>query len=120
VAVITHARNPVYLPTAADYTALPQHVRNQLSDLLEEADTAGTGTAYHDAMTRACLAIGMAVPASQDIAVCDCLNDGCGCGAIFDTHQAGVVVTAPNDPNFNLSRLQCPTCGHDHPRPVAD
>lgn len=120
MAVMTHAQTPVYLPAAADYTALPQHLRNKLTDLLEKADQAGTGDAYHDAMTRACLAIGIAVPASRDIAICDCLNDGCGCGAIFDTHLNGVVVTANADADCNLSALQCPTCGHDHPRPVRD
>ena len=120
MAVMTHAQIQAHLPIAGDYTALPQRLRNEFSDLLEEADTAGTGDAYHDAMTRACLAIGIAVPDSQDIALCDCLNDGCGCGAIFDSHLAGVVVTANADPGYSLSRLQCPDCGHDHPRPIGD
>ncbi|MFG2276739.1 hypothetical protein ACGFNY_44150 [Streptomyces chartreusis] len=119
MAVMTHARNQAYLPIAADYTALTQDLRNKLSDLMETADNAGTGLAYHDAMTEACITVGMAVPASRDIAICDCLNDGCGCGAIFDSRLDGVVVTANADPGFNLSRLQCPTCGHDHPRPAA-
>jgi hypothetical protein len=30
------------------------------------------------------------------------------------------VVTANADPGYNLSRLQCPDCGHDHPRRIAD
>lgn len=120
MAVMTHAQSPVHLPVAADYTALPQHLRNQLTDLLEEADAAAPGPAFHDAMTRACITIGIAVPASRDIAICDCLNDGCGCGAIFDAHLDGVVVTANADPDCNLSRLQCPDCGHDHPRPAGD
>lgn len=118
--VMTPARTQAFLPIATDYTALPQHLRNDLSDLLEEADRAGTGAAYHDAMTEACITIGIAVPASRDIAICDCLNDGCGCGAIFDTALPGVVVTANADPDCNLSRLQCPDCGHDHPRPAGD
>ena len=119
--LLSHAPIPaITLPTAADYTALPQHLRNQLSDLLEEADAAQTGDAYHHAMIRACFAIGIAVPERQDIAICDCLNDGCGCGAIFDSHLDGVVITANADPGYNLSALQCPDCGHDHPRPVQD
>lgn len=120
MALMTHTQSQAYLPVAADYTALPQDLRYELSDLLEEADSASCGPAYHDAMTRACLTIGIAVPASRDIAICDCLNDGCGCGAIFDAHLDGVVVTANADPDCNLSRLQCPPCGHDHPRPIAD
>lgn len=121
MAVMTHALIPsITLPIAADYTALPQNIRNQFSDLMEEADQAGTGDAYHAAMRRACNTIGIAIPDQQDIALCDCLNDGCGCGAIFDSHQTGVVITASSDPGYNLSRLQCPTCGHDHPRPIAD
>ena len=121
MAVITHAPTQfTSLPIAGDYTALPPHIRDQFSDLLEQADTAATGDAYHDAMRRACRTIGIAVPARQDIAVCDCLYDGCGCGAIFDSHQHGVVVTATNDPGYNLSRLQCPDCGNDHPRPITD
>ena len=120
MAVMTHAHIPtVNLPIAADYTALPQYTRDELSDLLEEADAAATGDAYHDAMRRACKTIGIAVPDKQDIAICDCLNDGCGCGAIFDSHLPGVVVTANADPGYNLSRLQCPDCGHDHPRRTA-
>lgn len=121
MAVMTHAHTPsITLPIAGDYTALPQAVRTKFSNLMEEADTARTGDAYHRAMRRACRAIGIAIPDSEDIALCDCLNDGCGCGAIFDSHQDGVVVTATNDPGFNLSRLQCPGCGHDHPRPIQD
>lgn len=124
MAVMTHARTrtiqQVTLPIAADYTALPQHLRDKLSDLLEKADAAGTGDDYHQAMRDACHAIGIAVPARQDIAICDCLNDGCGCGAIFDSHLDGVIVTADADPGYNLSRLQCPDCGHDHPRPTTD
>ncbi|MCI3279172.1 hypothetical protein [Streptomyces cylindrosporus] len=121
MAAITHAPIPsITLPIAADYTALPPHLRNQFSDLLEEADAAQTGDAYHQAMIRACLTIGIAVPDGQDIAICDCLNDGCGCGAIFDSHLDGVVITANADPGYNLSALQCPDCGHDHPRPVED
>ncbi|MEV5915791.1 hypothetical protein AB0M00_43780 [Streptomyces chartreusis] len=118
--LLSHAPIPaITRPTSADYTALPQRLRDKLSDLLEEADAAQSGAAYHGAMIRACFAIGIAVPEKQDIAICDCLNDGCGCGAIFDSHLDGVVVTANADPGFNLSRLQCPTCGHDHPRPAA-
>lgn len=121
MAVMTHALiQSITLPIAADYTALPQPVRDEFRDLMEEADQAGTGDAYHDAMRRACHTIGIAVPHKQDIAICDCLWDGCGCGAIFDSALPGVVVTATNDPNCNLSRLQCPDCGHDHPRPIED
>ncbi|MFE9812362.1 hypothetical protein [Streptomyces sp. NPDC005548] len=118
--LMTHARNQAALPIAADYTALPQYIRNTLHDLLDRADNAGTGDAYHQAMTDAALLIGMAVPESRDIAICDCQWGGCGCGAIFDSHLPGVVVTATNDPDHNLSALQCPDCGHDHPRPVQD
>lgn len=119
--LLSHAPIPALTrPIGADYTALPAHLRNKLSDLLEEADAAQTSDAYHDAMIRACFTIGIAVPDSRDIAICDCLNDGCGCGAIFDSHLEGVVITANADPGFNLSALQCPDCGHDHPRPTGD
>ncbi|NUS25104.1 MAG: hypothetical protein HOV92_12890, partial [Streptomyces sp.] len=67
------------------------------------------------------IAAGISLPDSKDLARCSCLYDagGCGCGAIFDTALPGVVVTATNGPDRNLSQLQCPTCGHDHPRPTA-
>jgi hypothetical protein len=121
MAVMTHAQIPsISLPIAGDYTALPQHVRTEFSDWMEKADAAQTGDAYHEAMRQACHTIGIAVPERQDIALCDCLNDGCGCGAIFDSHLDGVVITAGADPGFSLSRLQCPDCGHDHPRPIED
>lgn len=119
--LLSHAPIPaITRPTSADYTALPQHLRNDFDLRMQKADTAGTGTAYQDVMIQACFALGIAVPESMDIARCDCFNNGCGCGAIFDTSLPGVVVTANADPNCNLSRLQCPTCGHDHPRPIAD
>jgi len=119
VAVMTHAR--IYTP-AADYTALTQAQQDEFDRLMRKADTAGTGDAYRDAMTDAAITAGLPVPASKDIARCSCLNDvgGCGCGAIFDAHATGVIVTAVSAPNGNLSELQCPTCGHDHPRPLAD
>jgi hypothetical protein len=120
MAVMTHAHTQAHLPIASDYTALPQYIRNEVDDLMEKADNAGTGDDYRAAMVKACLTIGIAVPESMDIAVCDCLNDGCGCGGIFDSHLDGVVVTANADPGCNLSRLQCPDCGHDHPRPIED
>jgi hypothetical protein len=121
VTLMTHARIPsITLPIAGDYTALPQPVRDEFSDWMEAADTAANSDAYTKAMVRACLAIGIAIPDSVDIAICDCLYNGCGCGAIFDSHLTGVVITADADPGYNLSALQCPDCGHDHPRPTAD
>lgn len=120
MAVMTHAPIQTHLPIAGDYTALPAYIQDAFRALLDTADKAGTGDAYHQAMTDAAILIGIAVPDSRDIAICDCLWDGCGCGAIFDSHLPGVVVTATNDPDCNLSALQCPDCGHDHPRPIAD
>lgn len=108
--------------TEADYNTLPAPLQDEFDRLMRKADRAGTGDDYRDAMTDAAITAGLPVPASKDIARCSCLNDadGCGCGAIFDAHAQGVVVTAPNTPNGNLSELQCPTCGHDHPRPITD
>jgi hypothetical protein len=118
VAVMTHA----LARREADYRTLPAFVQDEFDRHMRKADHATTGDAYHQAMTDAALTAGIAVPASKDIARCSCLNDadGCGCGAIFDAHTTGAVVTATNDPNCNLSQLQCPPCGHDHPRPIAD
>ena len=113
MAVMTHAPN---LPAAADYTGLTDTQRHQFTDWLDAADNAGIGDAYQDAMAKAARAAGIAVPDSYDIALCDCLNDGCGCGAIFDSTLPGVHVVAGSDPGYNLSRLQCPDCAHDHPR----
>ncbi|MGW2520527.1 hypothetical protein ACWC09_26630 [Streptomyces sp. NPDC001617] len=119
--VMTHAHIPsITLPIAGDYTALPQYIRDTFDDWMEQADAATNDDAYTKAMVKACLTIGIAVPDSIGIAVCNCLYDGCGCGAIFDTHLPGVVITANADPGCNLSALQCPDCGHDHPRPVQD
>ena len=121
MAVMTHAQIPtVNLPIAADYTGLARAQRDTFDHWMEQADAAANDDAYTKAMVRAALAAGMAVPDSIDIAVCNCLYDGCGCGAIFDSHLDGVVITANADPGFNLSALQCPDCGHDHPRPVED
>ncbi|MFF0009531.1 hypothetical protein ACFYQT_39755 [Streptomyces tibetensis] len=119
MAVMTHASAH---PTTVDYSNLPTTVQDAFDRYMRKADNAGTGDDYRDAMTDAAITAGIPVPASKDIARCSCLNDagGCGCGAIFDAHTDGVVVTAPNAPNKNLSELQCPGCGHDHPRPIAD
>jgi hypothetical protein len=116
MAVMTHAR----VHPTADYTALTPAAQRAFDHWMTRADHAGTGDDYRDAMTEAAIAAGIPVPASRDLARCSCLNDahGCGCGAIFDTALPGVVVTAVNDEDCNLSQLQCPTCGHDHPRPI--
>lgn len=123
MAVMTHAQIPsITLPIAADYTAMAPAQRDAFDEQMDKADNAGTGDGYHKAMRKAAHTAGIAVPEPEtcDIALCSCLNDGCGCGAIFDSTLDGAVVTAPNDPGFNLSALQCPDCGHDHPRPVQD
>ena len=119
MAVMTHAHNQAH---TADYTHLSATAQAVIDMAMKRADNAATGDIYADAMGYIATAAGIPLPASGDLAVCSCLNDagGCGCGAIFDSHQLGVVVTATNDPDCNLSRLQCPTCGHDHPRPIAD
>ena len=115
MAVITHA-----FARPTDYRDLPTGAQNAFDHWMEQADTAGTLDSYRDAMTEAAIRAGIPVPASRDLARCSCLNDagGCGCGAIFDATADGVVVTAETDPGFNLSQLQCPTCSHDHPRPI--
>src|SRR5947207_108755 len=109
-------------PATTDYRTLPAHAQEAFDQHMQDADNAPADAPYQVAMTRAAQTAGIPVPASLDIARCSCFNDagGCGCGAIFDSHQVGVVVTATNDPNCNLSRLQCPDCGHDHPRPITD
>lgn len=117
MAVMTHARTQ---PTSVDYRDLTALQQARLDQAMQTADHAATGETYREAMTDAATAAGIPLPASRDLAVCDCLNHGCGCGAIFDSHLRGVVVTANADPDYSLSRLQCPDCGHDHPRPIAD
>ena len=118
MAVMTHAR----ARTEADYTALTPTMQAVIDRAMEEADNALTGEDYERAMAYVAIAAGIPLPESKDLTRCSCFNDadGCGCGAIFDSHADGVVVTATNDPGCNLSQLQCPTCGHDHPRPIAD
>lgn len=121
MAVMTHAHIPsITLPIATDYTAMATDQRNTFDDWMDRADAAPNDDAYTKAIVKAAQTAGIAVPDSLAIAVCDCLYDGCGCGAIFDTAEPGVVVTANADPGFNLGRHQCPDCGHDHPHTVAD
>lgn len=119
MAVMTHASARLH---TVDYRDLPTATQNAFDHWMTKADHAGSNDTYREAMTEAALTAGIPIPASRNIARCSCLNDagGCGCGAIFDTHADGVVVTAVNDPDHNLSQLQCPTCGHDHGRPIAD
>ena len=104
----------------ADYTTLTPSAQAVIDKAMQNADNATTSDDYADAMEYAAIAAGIPLPASRDIAICDCLIHGCGCGSIFDSHATGVIVTASPDKDCNLSRLQCPTCGHDHPRPIAD
>lgn len=115
MAVITHARPSL----EADYNTLSTSDQDRFDQLMERADTAGPHD-YQPLMDTLAVLTGL-VPA-RDIARCSCLYDagGCGCSAIFDSNALGVVVTATNDPGCNLSQLQCPTCGHDHPRPITD
>lgn len=118
MAVMTHARPR----TEADYNTLHPVAQAVIDQAMEKADNAAITPEYTEAMKDVAIAAGIPLPASRDLAVCSCLNDagGCGCGTIFDSHALGVVVTAPNGPDRNLSELQCPTCGHDHPRPITD
>lgn len=119
MAVMTHAQ--IRLNTT-QYTALTLTQQNAFDQAMQQADTAGTNDTYRQAMADAILAAGINPPASRNIARCSCYTDpgGCGCSAIFDSHLPGAVVTATNAPDGNLSALQCPTCGHDHPRPIED
>ncbi|MEU7338637.1 hypothetical protein [Streptomyces sp. NPDC007074] len=116
---MTHAQKT---PTSVDYRDLTPAQQAAFDQAMKQADHAGTGDTYFTAMSDASRAAGLILPNSRDIARCSCYQDagGCGCSAIFDTAQPGVVVTATNDPNRNLSQLQCPDCGHDHPRPITD
>ncbi|MFJ8727719.1 hypothetical protein [Streptomyces sp. NPDC093269] len=116
MAVMTYAQ----IRPTADYTALTPTIQAVIDKALTQADKADTTSDYTDAMEYVATAAGIPMPASRDLAVCDCLNHGCGCGAIFDTALPGLVVTATADADHNLSRLQCADCGHDHPRPIAD
>ena len=104
----------------ADYTALTPTMQAVIDKAMQDADNAPTGEDYDRAMAYVAIAAGIPLPNSKDLAVCDCLNHGCGCGTIFDSHAQGIVITAAPDPDHNLSRIQCPTCGHDHGRPIAD
>ncbi|QKW31450.1 hypothetical protein HUT11_35395 (plasmid) [Streptomyces seoulensis] len=106
-------------PTA-DYRDLTATMQAAIDKALKDADNAPPGDTYFDAMEYVALAAGIPLPASRDLAICDCLNHGCGCGTIFDTALPGLVITANSDPDHNLSRLQCQLCGHDHPRPITD
>ncbi|WP_157849394.1 hypothetical protein [Streptomyces violaceorubidus] len=115
---MTHARPSL----EADYRTLSPVAQAVIDKAMDKADNALTTSDYTDAMEYVAIAAGIALPASNDLAICSCRNDagGCGCSVIFDTALPGAVVTAVNDPDCNLSQLQCPTCGHDHPRPITD
>jgi hypothetical protein len=114
VAVITHARPSL----EADYRTLSTDDQDRFDQLMERADHAGPHD-YQPLMDTLAVLTGLN---ARDVARCSCYTDafGCGCAAIFDTALPGAVVTATNSPNCNLSQLQCPTCGHDHPRPITD
>ncbi|WP_406257457.1 hypothetical protein [Streptomyces chartreusis] len=123
MAVMTHVPIPLLtFPVAAHYRTFSARVQDTFDRHMEDADNAANDTAYFMAMIRAAQTVGMAIPATYDIGRCSCYTDagGCGCDLIFDTAQPGVVVTENADSGFSLSRLQCPACGHDHPRPLAD
>lgn len=119
MAVMTHAQNQAH---TADYNKLTRTLQDSFDALMEDADAAATLDSYRTAMARAAATAGIPLPASWHIARCSCRTDagGCGCGLIFDAAQTGVIVTANADPGFNLAAHQCPTCGHDHPRPAGD
>ncbi|MFG2970867.1 hypothetical protein ACGFZS_47125 [Streptomyces sp. NPDC048288] len=120
---MTHAPIPhLTFPVAAYYSSFSQQAQAAFDQHMEDADNAVNDSAYFIAMIRAAQTVGIAIPAAYDIARCSCYTDaeGCGCSLIFDAHAKGAIVTATNDPGCNLSQLQCPTCGHDHPRPIAD
>jgi ethanolamine utilization protein EutP (predicted NTPase) len=118
MAVMTHAQT---LPTTAHYDALTRRQQDDFDRVMEAADTEATNAHEYLAMM-AVISVyaGIDLPASKDIARCDCYLNGCGCDLIFDSNLPGVVITAGPGPKCNLSSIQCPDCGHDHPRPVTD
>ena len=123
MAVMMHAPIPqLTYPVAAHYGQFNAQVRRQFDRHMDDADNAPNDNAYFMAMIRAAQTVGVAIPATYDIALCSCYtdDDGCDCSLVFDTHAPGAVVTATNGPDSNLSALQCPTCGHDHPRRIED
>ena len=116
--LMTHALTQ---PTTARYTQLSPKRRADFHRVMDVADTqASNAHEYLAYMAVLSVYAGIQLPTSGDIALCDCFDNGCGCDLIFDSNLPGAVVTALNDPDCNLSRLQCPDCGHDHPRPTAD
>jgi hypothetical protein len=118
---MTHAQIPqLTFPAAAHYSKFNKAVQETFDRHIEDADNAANDAAYFVAMIRAAQTLGIAIPAGFDIARCDCFNNGCGCDLVFDAHTDGVIVTATNGPDSNLSQLQCSDCGHDHPRRIAD
>lgn len=128
MAVMTHAHTqaedyydrPVTTPTA-HYRALTPQQQNKFDEAMECADNdASNAHLYLAYMAMASVYANITLPQSVDIALCDCYYNGCGCDLIFDSNLPGAVITATNDPGCNLSRIQCPDCGHDHPRPIED
>jgi len=117
MALMTHAHTKA---TTADYKALSPTVQAVIDKAMERADNATDGITYDQAMEYVAIAAGIELPASKNLAVCDCYFNGCGCGLIFDTAGPGLIVTAVPDKGCNLSRLQCADCAHDHGRPITD
>ncbi|MFH9813466.1 hypothetical protein ACH4NI_35540 [Streptomyces olivaceus] len=113
MALMTHTHT---LPTTRDYRDLTPTQQDAFDWQITLADNAGPND-YFNAMATAAHIAGIHPTPSIDIAICDCLWHGCGCGLIFDSTIEGVAVIDGCSPGHNLSRLVCPTCAHDacHP-----
>jgi hypothetical protein len=72
MAVMTHAQNQAQ----ADYTQLSPIGQAVIDKAMENADNAPNGQDYTDAMEYIAIAAGIPLPASRDLAICDCLNNG--------------------------------------------
>jgi RNase P subunit RPR2 len=113
ITAIPHARNQ---HTTIDYRSLPT-ADQDLFDLAQtRADNTLSATEYNAFMQVAAHAAGLDIAPDGEIARCACPT--CHCALIFPTNLPGLRTVETTE--YNLPRLQCPTCTDAHPAPHED
>ncbi|KAF0646583.1 MULTISPECIES: hypothetical protein [Streptomyces] len=111
--VIPHTLNH---PTTSDYRTLTPTAQALFDRAQELADNTVDAREYNAFMQIAAHAAGLPTTPGAEVVHCACPT--CHCAQIFPTDLPGLHTVETTD--YNLPRLQCPTCTDAHPTPHDD
>ncbi|WP_228981364.1 hypothetical protein [Streptomyces sp. DH12] len=115
ITVIPHARTQT--PTA-DYATLTLAQQDLFDMAMTRADNTVSAAEYNAMMQIAAHAAGFDIAPDGEIARCACPHCDGACTRIFNTALPDLRTVETTE--YNLPRLQCPTCADHHPAPHED